>query len=340
MASLHLGGFFGYAAENYSYGYYNVYFCYDSVSHSGNTLTINNAYINMANPNSGYTTNTVWVDSVYVNGTSMGISGSANGGTSYHNWSTGKVSKSVTVDVSASSCEVVFYGHRSGQSSSAQSCKASLSFSKGTLWNDINAYQPDGSTQRGLLFDLTTSDGGSWSGLDNEPSSFTKVYGTTATISNIRTNVTGAHYTTNNVTNSGAGSFTWTFNTIDWACCLYSAWNTYTVKYNANGGSGTTGDSSHTYGTAKALTANGFSRSGYNFAGWATSAGGSVVYSNQQSVSNLTTTNGGTVNLYAKWTLLAPSAASITLNYATRTKIKVTVSGTGAELNNYTVYYL
>ncbi len=78
--------------------------------------------------------------------------------------------------------------------------------------------------------------------------------------------------------------------------------NDYTVVYNANGGTGTTASSSHKYATAKALTTNGFSRTGYTFAGWATSASGSVVYSNGQSVSKLTTTNNGTVTLYAKWT--------------------------------------
>ena len=77
--------------------------------------------------------------------------------------------------------------------------------------------------------------------------------------------------------------------------------NTYTVEYNANGGSGTTASSSHVYGVAKALTTNGFTRSGYTFAGWATSSTGSAVYSNGQSVSKLTTTNGATVTLYAVW---------------------------------------
>jgi uncharacterized repeat protein (TIGR02543 family) len=51
--------------------------------------------------------------------------------------------------------------------------------------------------------------------------------------------------------------------------------NKYTVKYNANGGTGTTASSTHTYGTAKALTANGFSKTGYNFIGWNTAANGS-----------------------------------------------------------------
>lgn len=78
--------------------------------------------------------------------------------------------------------------------------------------------------------------------------------------------------------------------------------HTYTVTYNANGGTGTTGNSSHTYGTAANLTANGFSRTGYTFNGWNTAANGTgTAYANQASVSNLTATNGGTVTLYAQW---------------------------------------
>ena len=84
---------------------------------------------------------------------------------------------------------------------------------------------------------------------------------------------------------------------------LYAAWkaNTYSVKFNANGGTGTMSNESFTYGTAKALTANAFTRTGYAFEGWATSASGSKVYSDKQSVNNLTATAGGTVNLYAVW---------------------------------------
>jgi len=56
-----------------------------------------------------------------------------------------------------------------------------------------------------------------------------------------------------------------------------------------------------TYDVAKALTANGFSRTGYTYQGWATSASGSKVYDNQQSVINLTSVANGTFNLYAFW---------------------------------------
>ena len=75
----------------------------------------------------------------------------------------------------------------------------------------------------------------------------------------------------------------------------------YSVKFNANGGTGTMANESFTYGTAKALTANAFKRTGYTFHGWATSASGAKVYNDKQSVSNLTQTSGAVVNLYAVW---------------------------------------
>ena len=80
--------------------------------------------------------------------------------------------------------------------------------------------------------------------------------------------------------------------------------NTYTVKYDGNGAtSGSTASSSHTYNVAKALTANGFARTGYTFNGWNTKADGTgTSYANSASVINLTSTNGATVTLYAKWT--------------------------------------
>ena len=61
--------------------------------------------------------------------------------------------------------------------------------------------------------------------------------------------------------------------------------NTYTIVYHGNGNTGgSTESSSHTYDTAKTLTTNGFTKTGYRFIGWSTSANGSVVYSNGQSV--------------------------------------------------------
>ena len=87
---------------------------------------------------------------------------------------------------------------------------------------------------------------------------------------------------------------------------LYAKWeaNTYTVCFNANGGTGTMENQSFTYGAEQALSSNKFTRDSYVFAGWATTADGAVVYTDAQSVSNLTTTNGATVTLYAQWSEL------------------------------------
>ena len=88
---------------------------------------------------------------------------------------------------------------------------------------------------------------------------------------------------------------------------LYAVWqaNAYTIKFNKNGGTGTMANETFTYGVAKALTANAFQRANYKFVGWATSASATTAtYSNKQSVSNLTATPDGTVNLYAVWKLV------------------------------------
>lgn len=78
--------------------------------------------------------------------------------------------------------------------------------------------------------------------------------------------------------------------------------NTYTVAYDANGGTGTTASSLHTYDTAQALTANGFTKSGNTFEYWNTAADGSgTIYSGGQSVTNLTAEQGATITLYAQW---------------------------------------
>ena len=86
----------------------------------------------------------------------------------------------------------------------------------------------------------------------------------------------------------------------------YAHWtgNTFYVAFNGNGHTGgSTATETFTYGSAKALTTNGFTRTGYTFSKWNTnSAGTGTNYTNGQSVSNLTTTNKGTVNLYAQWT--------------------------------------
>ena len=64
-----------------------------------------------------------------------------------------------------------------------------------------------------------------------------------------------------------------------------------------HGGSGTMSPQTFTVGVAQALTANAFTRSGYSFSGWNTSANGSgTSYSDRQSI-----TISANLTLYAQW---------------------------------------
>jgi uncharacterized repeat protein (TIGR02543 family) len=98
------------------------------------------------------------------------------------------------------------------------------------------------------------------------------------------------------------------------AVTLYAKWtaNTYTVKFDANTGSGTMTGEAFTYDTEKALTACGFLKKGYSFAGWNTAADGSgTSYAEGASVKNLSAAAGGTVTLYAKWTANTDTAYKV-----------------------------
>ncbi len=86
---------------------------------------------------------------------------------------------------------------------------------------------------------------------------------------------------------------------------LYAQWSPidYTIKFDGNGATGgSTASMAMTYDETKNLTANGFIRASYKFIGWNSKADGTGInYTDKQSVKNLTTQNGATVTLYAKW---------------------------------------
>ena len=99
---------------------------------------------------------------------------------------------------------------------------------------------------------------------------------------------------------SGGGTYTPSSN-----ITLYARWNanTYTVKYNCNGGSNPASDSSHVYGVSSSLTTNTCVKTGNQFVSWNTKADGSgTSYSNGVSVSTLSSSYNGVVTLYAQWT--------------------------------------
>ena len=77
---------------------------------------------------------------------------------------------------------------------------------------------------------------------------------------------------------------------------------TYTVHFDANGGSGEMDDQTFTYDEAKNLTACTFSYLSETFLGWTTYADGNgTSYSDEEEVSNLTTEDGAVITLYAQW---------------------------------------
>ncbi len=118
---------------------------------------------------------------------------------------------------------------------------------------------------------------------------------------------------------------------------LLASWtaNEYTVEYNKNGADGTQtmASSKHTYGTESNLSANGFTKTGYDFVGWNTKADGKGdSYDNEATITTLAPS--GTIILYAQWkaheytvTLVATDATS-----AGTTTIKVTYDQTPGKI--------
>lgn len=135
----------------------------------------------------------------------------------------------------------------------------------------------------------------------------TKTYGVDLTLSSTKPTRTGYTFKQWNTAKNGSGTAysagsTYSGNA---AVTLYAIWtaNQYTVKYNSNGGSGSMSDQSMTYDTTAALKTNIFTKTGYSFLGWATSSSGSVVHKDGASVSNLVSESGGSITLYAVWSI-------------------------------------
>ena len=84
---------------------------------------------------------------------------------------------------------------------------------------------------------------------------------------------------------------------------LYAIWeqDSYTVKFDKNdaAATGTMADQIFALGEEKALSRNAFSKTGFNFMGWALSADGEVVYEDGETVSGLATEHGAVITLYA-----------------------------------------
>lgn len=99
--------------------------------------------------------------------------------------------------------------------------------------------------------------------------------------------------TVKNLTNIDGGTIT-----------LLAQWepNSYIIKYNANGGTGTMSDQRMKYDTPAKLTANAYNKTGYTFTGWRQDdKAAGTKYRNREIVTNLLSANGATTTMYAQW---------------------------------------
>ncbi len=156
-----------------------------------------------------------------------------------------------------------------------------------------------------IQFDGNTADSG-----DTADQSMT--YDTAANLTTNGYTKTGYSFTGWNTQSDGGGTaYTDGQNVINLTLAeggtvtLYAQWraNSYTIQFDGNtADSGDTADQSMTYDTAVNLMTNGYTKTGYTFAGWNTqSDGGGTSYTDGQNVVNLTSVDGETVTLYAQW---------------------------------------
>lgn len=142
------------------------------------------------------------------------------------------------------------------------------------------------------------------------PSVQTKYYGKALTLSSTKPTRTG--YVFKGWATSASGSVTYASGasyTSNAAVTLYAVWQkiTYTVKYNANGGTGAPNSQTKTYGVNLALSSTKPTRASYvdengstisyTFKGWATSSSSSTVAYK----AGATYTANASITLYAVW---------------------------------------
>ena len=135
------------------------------------------------------------------------------------------------------------------------------------------------------------------------PSNQTKWYGQTLVLSSTKPTRTGHTFSKWNTNSSGTGT---SYNsganyTANAGATLYAVWtaNTFTVSYNANGGSGAPSSQTKTYGKTLTLSSTKPTRTNYTFKGWATSKNATTA---TYSAGGSYTTNAPTT-LYAVWEL-------------------------------------
>lgn len=120
----------------------------------------------------------------------------------------------------------------------------------------------------------------------------------------LRTPYLISSYNVSDVGGSGSISYGWSGhgNGIAFGFCIDKAPINYTVKFDPNGGTGEMADQPMKSNTKVALRENAFTYEERAFIGWNTKADGSgTSYADKEEVSNLASTEGAIVTLYAQW---------------------------------------
>lgn len=140
-------------------------------------------------------------------------------------------------------------------------------------------------------------------GGNGAPSSQSKTHGVSITLSSTKPTRTGYSFqgwgtSASDTSVDYAAGATYSANA---SITLYAIWkaNTYTVMYNANGGSGAPGNQTKTHGKTLVLSSTIPTRTNYTFKGWGTSASATTV----AYAAGANYTANATITLYAIWEL-------------------------------------
>lgn len=215
------------------------------------------------------------------------------------------------------------------KSTSSRNVSFSCSFNFDVTW--AGSYSGTRSASGSIGISATESHTVSYNanGGSGAPSSQTKWYGTILTLSSTKPTRTG--YSFQGWATSSSGSVAYAAGGqygLDQNVTLYAVWkaNTYTVSYNANGGSGAPGNQTKTYGVTLKLSTTKPTRTKYNFKGWGTSAGStSVAYASGASY-----TANASITLYAVWEL-----AYIAPRISNAQAVRATSDGTETDTGTY-----
>ncbi|MBP3619139.1 MAG: InlB B-repeat-containing protein [Clostridia bacterium] len=134
----------------------------------------------------------------------------------------------------------------------------------------------------------------------------------------------------------------WAYYDGDSIClAAYEEPNSYTLEFNANGGTGTIASQTRTYGETVTLPSSGFSKTGYTFSGWKNEFGTSFSAGQTYSVADLAglevNTNGATITLYAQWTINTYTLSFSNGYYYSSSGYSVSLTAPGCTITNATL---